>query len=328
MNKKLFLHIGPHKTGTTYLQKILHDNFDCLLASGLHYPKKFINIMYGQHQLVEKILTQPVEKLKEEIKLFPDMNHVISSENFDRLSVDGIKKVKDLFFNYDIQIIIYRRNYQNVLYSSWQEDVKHGGIKTFYEYAFSHLIKPYQSQIINLGALVKSYASVFGISNITMIDYDFHANGCGIIKPFLKIIDMENSNISIHNQMINKSLDIVDVEIIRGLNMLGAVDRIRKSSSIRDRYLRHLSDGPVIEFKSDLQRIIKNEIQSININSGHLDAIFYSKLENLLTIGDSHHNEIGKHLNIVNSPWIYQSNALEKLRCLYDYIKSQNSILL
>jgi hypothetical protein len=54
---RLFLHIGAHKTATSYLQGLFHHNRKALLAAGLHYP--FIGPNTAHHALAAAWLDMP-----------------------------------------------------------------------------------------------------------------------------------------------------------------------------------------------------------------------------------------------------------------------------
>ena len=42
----IYLHLGPHKTGTTFLQNLLHSNFSFLLRKKISVPKDYFNLTY------------------------------------------------------------------------------------------------------------------------------------------------------------------------------------------------------------------------------------------------------------------------------------------
>ena len=138
---KLLLHIGPHKTGSTYIQKFFFENNDELRGLGVNYPMQGLGGQFGQHELVEKVKTLDSEALPLYLREFiaPDANFV-SSENFDRLHAGDIEKLGKALSALltepgDLRILFYQRNYADLLPSWWQEEVKHGAVISFYEFS-------------------------------------------------------------------------------------------------------------------------------------------------------------------------------------------------
>ena len=52
----VYLHVGPHKTGTTYLQKLWESHPEQLKQHNLVYPKVFY-MAKGQHHIVTHLLS-------------------------------------------------------------------------------------------------------------------------------------------------------------------------------------------------------------------------------------------------------------------------------
>ena len=85
---KLYLHIGPHKTGSTFIQKVFFENRERVLRLGVTYPNFGFCGQFGQHEAVEKSKVGALEQhqLDEYLAQFlsGEINFA-SSENFDRL---------------------------------------------------------------------------------------------------------------------------------------------------------------------------------------------------------------------------------------------------
>ncbi|MFT4941271.1 MAG: hypothetical protein ACI88A_004339 [Paraglaciecola sp.] len=91
--KKLFLHVGPHKTGTTLIQKFLLDNSAELFKSNVVYPKRFLKF-FGHHDFRDKAAQKAFSK--EDVAFINDNEHdwLLSSENFISLDKNALEYIK------------------------------------------------------------------------------------------------------------------------------------------------------------------------------------------------------------------------------------------
>ncbi|MFC4700053.1 hypothetical protein ACFO4O_07800 [Glaciecola siphonariae] len=221
--KTLYLHVGPHKTGTTAIQKFMLDNQQTLFAEGLLYPKRFIRI-FGHHHIRERIAQRAFTD--EDIAFFKDSqcNFVVSSEDLISLNKQDFSYFKQSLPFLNIKVVFSWRRASYKLYSIWQEVIKHGGTVDFFEYYHEHLARPAMSQMLSPDLKLGMFSQVFGKENICLIDYDASANNNSLIEDFLQAVGSQ-----INDQMTfdannesarNVSLSVEDTETVRALNYL------------------------------------------------------------------------------------------------------------
>lgn len=138
--KKVVLHIGRHKSGTTALQDFLAGNTRWLEKNGFEY----LNILrrdtahhelsepFSRHKLTEvapAILQKMINKVREQILLTSQNNLtlIISSEAFQNCDPNVIRQIfpEDKF---DVQIVCYFRDQVSYLTSSFAQ-VVHAELK-------------------------------------------------------------------------------------------------------------------------------------------------------------------------------------------------------
>jgi hypothetical protein len=240
--KQIFLHIGPHKTGTTYLQKVLFDSKKELESHGVHYSDKLVGPQWGHHKLVESVKRRDDEIVKNFFDSLND-NSIISSENFENLSASDVDYLFSFLKYYRVNVIFVKRAYADLLVSNWQEDVKHGSDKPWSSFILENVIKPYSSVILNQTNTLKKWQGY--CENIIVVDYDeLKRSNVDIVDYFLKeILLLPNVEIST-GQHVNASMNYLDVEIIRILNGLYKGEfGVSPGTKIRDTYLRMKSKG-------------------------------------------------------------------------------------
>lgn len=220
MENTLFVHVGPHKTGTTLIQKYLMDNRAQLYAQGMVYPKRFQSIFAHhtlRHLLFEKSLSD------EDIELFNEPhNFLVSSEDFISLEKSHWEYFQSLIKNKRIVILYTWRRASLKLYSIWQETIKHGATESFFSYYHDHIARPGQSLMLSADLKLNMLSQVFGIHNIRILDYETCVRNDNLCNAFLKM-----ANIEVHDgfvkpernkEAINKSMELEDIEILRVMN--------------------------------------------------------------------------------------------------------------
>jgi hypothetical protein len=147
MNKKIFLHIGLHKTGSTTIQHGLHKNSNLLLRHGYNVPTTGVTIHgnAGQHNVVWEELGDKrfIESAGTMRDLIAEIEHskeetiILSSEEFCLLRPPQINSVYEKLSPYgEIFVVVYLRRQDTWMLSVWAELVKQGFvILSFLEWA-------------------------------------------------------------------------------------------------------------------------------------------------------------------------------------------------
>ncbi|MCB1756162.1 MAG: hypothetical protein KDJ38_11600 [Gammaproteobacteria bacterium] len=148
--KKIVLHIGRHKSGTTSIQQFLHTNPEWLGRFGYYYPT-IGKRAYAHHELGERFSRQSLRSAGPEYLLkndeyaksliaeidATDKSIIISSEAFQNCDPSVIKK---LFDKYDVRIVIYLRNQVSYLPSAYAQKIHAtdyaGTMEQFYQDIF------------------------------------------------------------------------------------------------------------------------------------------------------------------------------------------------
>jgi hypothetical protein len=133
MEKSLYIHLGPHKTGTSAIQRFLVSNETMLSKRGLHYLKSFRWKGDEGHQPLALMLLQRHSKdyssisgrsfvgqfdklckeLKLELKSILDKSIIVSSETIPLLSEEAIDEFLFLFQGRSVKAIFYIRDIQS-----------------------------------------------------------------------------------------------------------------------------------------------------------------------------------------------------------------------
>jgi len=246
MIKKIYLHIGFHKTGSTSIQNSLLKSTELLSANNFLFPVMtqnnqpisnqevvfcslvmnnpetyYGNIVAGCSE-IEQILRLNEHYLLEfsqQIESFEGDNLIISGEGISILKIEELSRLQQLFFqvvnpDVSIEVIVFMRNPLAYSCSLCQERIKNGNA------LISDLVLYEQSNYRYYAENLLRVEQVFGRENIKLFRFeDAIEHPVGLVGFFLSIIGFNNSLIacfeSVHE---NKSISHEAVVLLSAIN--------------------------------------------------------------------------------------------------------------
>ena len=175
--KKLYIHIGAHKTGTTLLQNNLNLNSALLLANGVRYVPEFFDIflrMKDAYPLPPEGMDY-IKGVTDSLQEVPEDMILISFEGLSgRLQsfYDNTQHIVNMLeyatSNFDVHIIAVTRRQDTFIESIYNQSVKWGNWYPF-EPFLEKLVPP---DFIKWTDWLARYREKFGRENITVIPYE------------------------------------------------------------------------------------------------------------------------------------------------------------
>lgn len=240
---RLFLHIGPHKTGSTYLQKRLCEQRGWLRDLGFSYLDIGQDFLWGHHSVVQWLknareaeLERLAKAVESEGRRYPLLG--ISSENFEDLGAEEVARLKQVLGPAEVRVVYYARRWPGLLYADWQEGVKHGDSVAFPELVLLHLARPQRSARLNYAVPLARYAEVFGKDAIRVVSYDnLKRDGVDLFQHFLtRIVGLPRAP-AVAPEKVNASLAPQTAEVLRALNAVHFARTGKRSAALRARFL-------------------------------------------------------------------------------------------
>lgn len=327
---RLWIHIGAHKTGTTYVQEQFAEHEDAIAAQGVLYPKTGREFLWGHHRLIHKIGDSALfEKAKNQ--LAGEMSGFkgdvfISSENFEYLTAEQLRKVASLFGARDVKVIYMYRNWTPLLYSSWQEHIKHGGIAHLHQYAFSNIVFHQTSRVLNFNLPIAKAEAAFGSGSVSIASYDTVCKQGDLLKFFFDLLGV--AGVTPPADVVkNRRLAPAIAEIARVLNRLGSRDKISKGSEMRKLFLKHMNK------KSDpnigqLQKIMRPYVEKFDDVSNSAVAREFSKrfvkrhAKNFVVAEDTGEISNADLPQFVGLDYLVEPGAVPALQALFETISA------
>lgn len=270
MTQKLYLHIGAHKTASSFVQTLLRENNRALLGQGLKVVprhKLMKSNFYKELSFVNKNQREgDAEKAKKGIiELLPvrkDRNCLFTSEDlFSSLRVsDFYQNIKsslrflgDLVDDYEVHVILYIRRQADYVESKYTQFIHIGRSVSFSEFLGGEI-----PRYLDWGVVADDIAEVVGRDNVHIKPYESikKLGGEGFFKEFLDLV-----GISEHEGMRFSP----SVETGKGAN--------RSYSEIAIEIAKKVN--PILE-ESD-QKIFRTFLQENFSTATHKRAEFFSK---------------------------------------------------
>jgi len=292
MNKKLYIHMGLAKTGTSFLQSVFAINESNYKKYGLIYPDiSGCNVHATQGKTTSgngiNIAIKLIPLLQEQYKLNfdetlifktldPNFDYLISSEWFSYVNPESIKNIGELISNtHDIHLIYFYRSIPDLVVSTFLQGLKTGVYKENLEDNLDEVFFSIKTGILNLVKLCEMdfHFSVF--------NYDCTENLVSVID---KLLFGKNVSVFPQNFIVNKSPDLHQMKILDLINKLGITD-----FSLNMDYINKYSDKergilkPSKLLAKQIEEKFRDQINSLNRLSSpdHQYVSFISSYEDI-----------------------------------------------
>ena len=292
--KRLIIHPGFHKSGTTALQESFALNRALLRENGILYP----HIGTKAHHRVAWALTQKPwgwskrggertppkvwEKMVDRIKSAKEETVILSSEFFSELDGEKIRKIRSEIKGRDIQILFTLRPLAKLLPSSYQQYLKYGITVEYEDWLHAILDKPGESKVSptfwkrhSHGKVVARWVDIFGKSNVTLLIVN-EAQPTFLFDEVNKFLGLPTGTINAAPSGSNRSLTMEEISLLLSLNSQFPKEREWEEyeNFIRAGYIKELTDHVpaaqekarlltpqwAIDKANELGRSIKNEL--------------------------------------------------------------------
>jgi hypothetical protein len=234
--KKVVIHAGFHKTGTTALQHSLQASTELLKTAGYRYPivdqgtsqsgsvLALASRGWGWQARGSKVIPKKVwTKLVRQTLAGKD-NVVLSSEFFSELDDAQLREVQQAFAGLDCQIVFTMRAFDKLFPSTYQQSLKSGSSYS-YEAWLERTVNDYFSEQKtgfwkrNLHAhVISRWAHIFGAENVTLITAD-ESNPGLLFDRFSEFLNLPVGELMpVADSGLNRSLLLDEIHLLRAIN--------------------------------------------------------------------------------------------------------------
>ncbi|MFD0774053.1 hypothetical protein ACFQZ2_08960, partial [Streptomonospora algeriensis] len=226
-----FLHIGPHKTGTTAIQGAFNMARSRLAEHGLTYvgkgrqPGKAAQQAAGRPPMFgAEHGSNHWQRLVGEVEATGDQRAIISSEFFCESDDDAARRIVEDLDASRVHVVVTLRPLTKILSAQWQQYVQ-SGLRVSYEDWLDAVFNRPPEERPNptfwrrhdQGELVSRWAGIVGPENMTVIAVDDSDRGM-LLRSFEELTDLPEGFLVPDDTQENRSLSYGETEFLRRFN--------------------------------------------------------------------------------------------------------------
>jgi hypothetical protein len=234
--KKVVIHAGFHKTGTTALQHSLQASTELLKTAGYRYPivdqgtsqsgsvLALADRGWGWQARGSKVIPKRIwTKLVKQVRSGQD-NIILSSEFFSELDELQIQEIKSAFAGLDCQIVFTLRAFDKLFPSTYQQALKSGSAYS-YEAWLERTVKDYFAEQKTgfwkrnrHAQVISRWQQIFGAENVTIITAD-ESNPGLLFARFSEFLKLAIGTLKpVADSGLNRSLLLDEIYLLRAIN--------------------------------------------------------------------------------------------------------------
>jgi hypothetical protein len=238
--KKVFLHIGAPKTGTSQLQDLLYINREGLRAKGVLYPaERFDHHFLAALDLIGKSWGGLEAEaggawtwLIDQVNGF-DGNVVVSHEVFAGASVEQAKAAIEALDG-EVHVVYSARDLARQIPAEWQEGVKHRRQLTYAKFCADLTAERPKTPMAKWFWTVQDWPDVLTRWSATLPPDRVHlvtvppsdSPRSTLMRRFLDLLEIDPGWLPLESERANVSLGGAETEVIRRINQLLPPDRL------------------------------------------------------------------------------------------------------
>jgi hypothetical protein len=234
--KKVIIHIGANKTGTTSIQSYCSKYSDSLIKNhGVLYPNT--GRIWNAHFKLAWSLGAGKGEVDPSPDIWTDLRNeveaakcdkiVLSSENFILIeNSNQLSQIKDTFHDYEFEIVLFVRRQDYWIESLFLQRIKMGLLeKDFNQFVSS------PGQALDYKKILTPWIDVFGKESIIVVNFETEVKEKGAVTCFFQAIKVPLENIKEIRD--NDSIDRFIAEFLRSKRAgFKRKDRVKKILSL------------------------------------------------------------------------------------------------
>ncbi|MDQ4084828.1 MAG: hypothetical protein M3165_03345, partial [Actinomycetota bacterium] len=271
--RRVVVHVGLHKTGTTYLQSLMRHNRRRLARrAGVYVPPGGRKTVFASLDLIpwDSPLGRDVrvagawDRLADEVNGCGLPTAVVSEERLDVANQRQARRAVSSFADADVHVLVTVRDLARVAVSHWQEDVKNGATWTLEEF-MGRLQDPTAAATQpargfwlheDVTAVLRTWSAAVPEDHVHVVTVPQAGSPPELLTArFGSVVGFTPDDVPVPPPWDNENVGDAGTELLRRLNehLDGAIDRstykravsvpvVRRLASLPDRGLPALTD--------------------------------------------------------------------------------------
>jgi hypothetical protein len=232
VSPRVFLHPGPLKTGTTYLQSLLYANRESFLAQGItivgdqasHY--RAANELMRRKSLRTTKVPQGAWSRTRAAVLRAPGDVVMSCERYSLFRAEHVQRVLEDLADCEVHVVLTLRDLVAVLPARWQEGIKNGGTASWAQFQERIARDPARlRKITRAVSTLEAWAEALPAARIHVVTVPpSSAPRTLLFERFCEAVGADPTQLeTLEATRVNRSMDLVTTELVRRVNAQRAV---------------------------------------------------------------------------------------------------------
>ena len=224
MASKVYLHIGAPKTGTTYLQQVMHANQDALEAQGIRYAAgTFHNDRVWATEVLRGFTfrNRPEQASGAWDRILHETREwdgpvVISHEFFGACTAEQALRAHDDLAPAEVHLVVTARDYISQAGAVWQERLKYGFAVPFSEFDLDNDTPVWSWRTQDVPAILERWRHDLPADRVHVVTVPPPGSPPGLLwERFSSVVGIGPEGVSTRIPAANTSLGLVETELLR-----------------------------------------------------------------------------------------------------------------
>ena len=227
MARKVFLHVGVPKTGTTYLQTLMWSNRDRLKTGGVLLPGATRSDHWWSSLIVRednRIHNKVPTALGAWDRVLADCARwnrtaVISHEFFSSASAEQAKRAVDALAPAEVHVVVTAREPLSLLTASWQEALKYKGTVALADYNKTLSDSPrsiWNWRALDAGEVLSRWGQAVPRERVHVLPLPKPGSPPELLwQRFARLIGVDPEGYDLSQNHPNTSMGVVEAEVLR-----------------------------------------------------------------------------------------------------------------
>lgn len=288
LSQRFVMHVGPHKTATTYIQNNLAAYRDELSDAGWIYPDNvgiLAGVPEGHHDLsyrAPSYLAPHRENHHQLIALAAQVkatgkNLLLSAEGFSMWTLPNYLRLADILGFPTIEVVYALRDPVALMHSFWSEEIKQGKTTSFPDRIAGITLDPMRSRLLNplfdLNPLIDSDRIVLRVIPFEILkqtETDIFSHLCQVVLGLGPLPPRITG-------LVNEGYPIEQTEFLRMLTLIHGNGTSAQGPEFRMRFIDGTSPEELVGWNARIREAAVDALRQISLPA---DAFFRIAIEN------------------------------------------------
>ena len=231
--RRVLVHVGAPKTGTSYLQDVLFLNRDSLADRGILYPAdRFDDHFLAALDLMDLpwggLETQAVgawDRLAERVRSWPG-TVIISHEILANATRQQVRRALDSFGDAEVHVLLSARDLVRQIPAEWQENVKHRRTVSYRAY-LDKITAPSRSDVLaswfwgvqEVPDILDRWGGTLPPERVHLVTVPKPGAPRDLLwKRFTTVLGLDDADLRLETDRANPSLGVPETALVRRVN--------------------------------------------------------------------------------------------------------------